>query len=63
MFRKNYVPGIGTVQTQPRKYVLDHADYIALTKQNELDRTDHTEHTDYIEHTVNTYHTDHTYQT
>ena len=31
------------VQIQPRKPVLDHADYIARTRQHELDHTDHTD--------------------
>ena len=28
------------VQIQPRKHVLDHAHYTALTRQHELDHTD-----------------------
>ena len=31
---------ICTVQIQPRKYVLDHADYTAPTRQHERDPTD-----------------------
>ena len=31
---------ICVVQTQPRKYVLDHAGYTAPTLQHELDHTD-----------------------
>ena len=31
------------VQIQPRKHVVDHADYTAPTRQHELDRTDNTD--------------------
>ena len=31
---------ICVVQIQPRKHVLDHADYTAPTRQHELDHTD-----------------------
>ena len=37
---------IYTVQIQPMKHVLDHAEYTAPTRQHELDHTDHTDHTD-----------------
>ena len=37
------------VQVQPRRYVLDHADYTAPTRQHELDRTDHTDHIDHTD--------------
>ena len=37
---------ICTVHIQPRKHVLDHADYTVPTRQHELDHTDHTDHTD-----------------
>ena len=30
----------------PRKYVPDHADHTAPTRQHEVDHTDHTDHTD-----------------
>ena len=33
-------------QIQPSIHVLDHADDAALTRQHELDHTDHTGHTD-----------------
>ena len=34
-------------QIQPRKRVLDHADYcMTPTQKHELDHTDHTDHTD-----------------
>ena len=34
------------IQTQPRKPVLNHADFTASTGQHELDHTHHTDHTD-----------------
>ena len=37
------------VQIQPRKYVLDDADYAAPTRQHELDHTDHTDHTEHTD--------------
>ena len=37
------------VQIQPRKLVLDHADYTAPTRQHELDHTDHTDHADHTD--------------
>ena len=49
--------------------MVDHADYMAPTRQRELDRADqdasalkdvdHTDHTDHIDHTDHTGHTDH----
>ena len=44
---------ICTVQIQPRKCVLDHADYtsMATTRQRELDHTYHTDHTVHTDHT------------
>ena len=41
--------GVCVVQTQPRKYVLDHAGCTAMTstRQHELDHTDHVDHPDH----------------
>ena len=36
------------VQIKPRKYVVDHADSTASTRQHELHHTDHTDHTDQV---------------
>ena len=40
---------IRRVQIQPRKHVLDRADYKAPTRQGELDHTDHTDHADHTD--------------
>ena len=42
---------ICTIQIQPRKHALDHADCKASTRQRELDHTDNTDHTDHTDHT------------
>ena len=38
-----------TARIQPRTPVLGHADYTALTRQQELDHTDDTYHTDHTD--------------
>ena len=37
------------VQIQPRKHVLDYADYTRAIRQHELNNTDHTDHTDHTD--------------
>ena len=39
------------VQTQPKRRVLDRADYTAPTRQHDLNHTDHADHTDHTDHT------------
>ena len=50
---------IRIVHIQPRKRVLDRADYTAATRQHELDHTDHTDQEKDLDHEVGIDHTDH----